>query len=275
MADSSLNSVDLPDFKGPSSDPPSPDALSSSTERRSNPVSFSIGGRVRSASGSASGSRVHPFPIVRQGSPSPLLPRTKRATFSRHRHDANPALAIKVLQDIQAAVDDWHYDLKQTVMQIQAVYLEGPIVDGWLEAVETPVGQSSQSLDAAILRHADPNELSGYIDRLCQGQSGSAPPDSGTSFSQTGRSTRYRLCTLDADGRLNCLICPDQQLTTISLAVARNQKLRQLLNHKNYLEARLKRAVEVLSQVREDLDIPATASTEIEPDYLEAEGQLD
>ncbi|WP_225852710.1 hypothetical protein, partial [Haemophilus parainfluenzae] len=91
------------------------------------------------------------------------------------------------------------------------------------------------TLDTTIFRHADPKDLNGYIDQLCQpAEAGGAAPN----LPRSGSSTRYRLCTLDADGKLTCLVCPDHQLTTISLAVARHQRLRQLLNQKSYLEAR-------------------------------------
>jgi len=236
-----------------------PVAPSSPPAARRKGVSFSIGNRLSGDATEGGYRRVNPFPITQPHTPA--LPRPKRPSFSRHRHDANPALAIKVLQDIQRAVESWHQDLRQVVVDIQALYLEGPIVDGWLEAVE-PASPIASALDTAILRHADPADLSGYIDQICQASD--AASGQGASPSGDGPPIQYRLCTLDADGRRQCLPCPPQQLSTISLAVARNQKLRQLLNHKNYLEARLKRAVEALSLVRDDLGIAASPSTTVD-----------
>lgn len=253
MADlsSPASTPNLPD--DPSDPAVAPSSPPAPTARRGG-VSFAIGNRTPGARSVEEGyRRVSPFPIAQPNTPA--LPRPKRSSFSRHRHDANPALAIKVLQDIQHAVEGWHQELRQVVVDIQALYLEGPIVDGWLEAVEPPPPAAS-ALDTAILRHADPVDLSGYIDQICQAA------DQGTAA--TVGSTQYRLCTLDADGRRQCLPCPPQQLSTISLAVARNQKLRQFLNHKNYLEARLKRAVDALSVVRDDLGIAASAVTTVD-----------
>lgn len=190
-----------------------------------------------------------------------MLPRRKRPSFSRHRHDANPALALKVLQDIQIAVDAWHGDLKQTVQNIQELYMEGPIVDGWLEVVEDS-GHPNRDLNAAMLRHADPQDLSGYVDQLCQ--SLDHPDETISALQQEAPS--YRLCSLDSDGRLNCIPCPPEQLSTISLAIARHQRLRQLLDQKHYLEARLKRTVDVLTHSRDTLDITPTCSSESEAD---------
>ncbi|MEM6425411.1 MAG: hypothetical protein AAF728_09670, partial [Cyanobacteria bacterium P01_D01_bin.128] len=60
-------------------------------------------------------------------------------------------------------------------------------------------------------------------------------------------------------GKLRCQPCPPAQLPVVSMAIARHQKLRQLLNQKQYLEARLKRAVEGLDTVRRDLQIDESA----------------
>lgn len=239
------------------------------------PVSFTIGSNAgkaaapspRSPELSAPPSSSPPAPLTpfsAEGSPShlPLLPRRKRPTFSRHRHDANPALAAKVLQDIQLSVEAWHQDLKQTVQRIQALYMEGPIVDGWLETIEDSTATSQASdLDAALLRHGDPQALSGYVERLCQSfESPPAPAAPGSDLGRPG----YRLCSLDSDGRVQHFPCPPDQLSTISLAIARHQKLRQLLDHKRFLEAKLKRTVEVMTSSRDTLGIAPTCSSEPE-----------
>jgi hypothetical protein len=198
-----------------------------------------------------------PFPLPGQMSQLPLLPRRKRPTFSRHRHDANPALAVKVLQDIQLAVEAWHQDLRQTVQSIQDLYMEGPIVDGWLEAVEDHPDPTAE-LDAALLRHGDPQALSGYVERLCQSlENPTPPPGGGNALGRAG----YRLCSLDSDGRVQHFPCPPEQLSTISLAIARHQKLRQLLDHKRFLEAKLKRTVDLMTSSRDTLGIAPTCSS--------------
>ncbi|NJL50034.1 MAG: hypothetical protein HC929_24860 [Leptolyngbyaceae cyanobacterium SM2_5_2] len=220
---------------------------------RPRPVSFDIASS-QSQRGMEPATPVAPFPINTQVSQLPHLPKGKRPAFSRHRHDANPALAIKVLQDIQMAVEAWHRELRQTVQSIQALYMEGPIVDGWLETV----GQSIQpppsaQTDAAILRHGDPTMLTGYVEQLCEALEN--PNVEGTTSGSTPATPHYRLCSLNSDGQLQCLPCPPEQVSTLSLAIARHQKLRQLLNQKRYLEAKLKRAVDVLTGSRNALDI--------------------
>ncbi len=244
------------------------------------PVSFTIGGSASKAAPPSTPAPVPPLspgadpspqpagpspqlaPFAVQGPPShlPLLPRRKRPTFSRHRHDANPALAVKVLQDIQMAVDAWHQDLRQTVQRIQALYMEGPMVDGWLETIdEQPI--PAAELDAALLRHGDPEVLSSYVDRLCQSMDPApAPVAPSSDLARPG----YRLCSLDSDGRVQHYPCPPEQVSTLSLAIARHQKLRQLLDHKQFLEAKLKRTVEVMTSSRDTLGIAPTCSSEPE-----------
>ncbi|MBD0337472.1 MAG: hypothetical protein ICV62_18450 [Cyanobacteria bacterium Co-bin13] len=242
----SPSSVNLPNFV-----PPEKASVSTESAAKQRECSFEIGSKSSEAASPRGVTRSEQAPLLPKMSHLPLLPRKKRPLLSSHRHDANPALAIKVLEDIQGAVEGWHQALRQTLLDIQAIYLEGPIVEGWLEMVTPP--EAGQGVNSAILRHADPQELTGYVDRLCQAAAAVEP---GAAQSPATRpEPQYRLCSLDADGQLQCQICPPDQLPFVSMAIARHQKLRQHLNQKQYLEARLKRAVEVLTQAREDLDI--------------------
>lgn len=262
--DNSSDFIALPPVSPPTAIPPE-----ARPTRR--PVSFTIGGESgtsqpqpdpssdSTSSSDSPSTPLTPFPVQAQLSHLPLLPRRKRPTFSRHRHDANPALAVKVLQDIQLAVEAWHHDLKQTVQRIQALYMEGPIVDGWLETVDNQAGAAA--IDSALLRHADPQDLSGYVERLCQSlETPVSPPPPATVLGRPG----YRLCSLDADGQVQHFPCPPDQLSTLSLAIARHQKLRQLLDHKQFLEAKLKRTVEVMTNSRDLLGIAPMCSSEPE-----------
>lgn len=253
----------------------------SSSAKSSRAFSFTISGRGAEpkprhsseprTTAAAPTTAVMPFPVSQLHPPAPTLPKTKRPSFSSHRHDANPAVALKLLTDIQTAVQGWHADLHKTVLSIQAIYLEGPIVEGWLESYapsDTAAGSNSArsqaEADLAMLRHADAQELMTYVDQLYQS---SAAPSEGRATTPLGSpsltmgvsslspQTQYRLCSLDSEGKLQCHPCPPDQLAVVSMAIARHQRLRQLINHKQYLEARLKHAVEALSSVRLDLRI--------------------
>ncbi|RZM77146.1 hypothetical protein [Leptolyngbya iicbica] len=175
----------------------------------------------------------------------PLLPRAQRPSFSSHRNDANAALALDLLADVQGAIVGWHQALRDILLEIQALYMSGPIVDGWLESTNRQTNQTALDEHAAILRHGDPEQVAAYVEKLAQQAQADA----------TTQGTQYRLCTLDAEGQMQCEDCPPDQLGVISQAIARNQKLRQLVSQKQYLEAKLKRAAEALEVTRKALDI--------------------
>lgn len=172
---------------------------------------------------------VQPFSVQQQAK-LPMLPRFKSTTFTSHRNGANPALAMNLLRDIETIVTGWQVELHQILRQIQDLYLEGPIVDGWLE---------SQSAEDEItippLRHAEVSHLIDYVDDMC-----AKPPT--VHSSRTG----YRLCGLNPDGQLWCRPCPPDQVPSVSLAIARYHKLRQLLSRKQELETRLTQLAETL-----------------------------
>lgn len=187
---------------------------------------------------------VQPFP-AQIGCPKiPALPRFKLPSFSNHRHATNPNLAIGLLKEIESTVTAWQTELQQILLQIQALYLEGPIVDGWLESQPHPTEAAAESpseeLLAAVatLRHADVDRLMDYVKELCDGQKSGEAAAAEADSSQASR-TGYRLCGLDADGQLWSRPCPAEQLPYVSLAIARYQKLRQLLGRQQFLEARL------------------------------------
>lgn len=175
----------------------------------------------------------------------PLLPRTKQVHFSSHRNDANAALALDLLSDVQGAIVSWHETLRATLLEIQQLYMAGPIVDGWLESVDRQATQADLDEHAAVLRYGDPEQVAAYIEKLSQQ----------ANIETSAQGSQYRLCSLDADGQMQCEVCPPEQLGVVSQAIARNQKLRQLVSQKQYLEAKLKRASEALEVTRKALDI--------------------
>ena len=175
----------------------------------------------------------------------PLLPQAKRPSFSSHRNDANAALALDLLADVQGAIVSWHQALRDTLLEIQQLYMAGPIVDGWLESTNRQTNQTVLDEHAAVLRHGDPEQVVAYVEKLAQQSQADA----------TTPGSQYRLCSLDADGQMQCQDCPPEQLGVVSQAIARNQKLRQLVSQKQYLEAKLKRASEALEVTRKALDI--------------------
>jgi hypothetical protein len=176
---------------------------------------------------------VQTFRIQDNDGKSPALPKFKTPSFTSHRNAANPALALNLLQEIQESVSLWQKELQKIVKQIQDIYIEGPIVNGWLESQP----QESEPGGTATLRHAEVDRLMDYVEEICAAQEN-------VSF-QSPR-TGYRLCGLDSSGQVWSRPCPPDQVATVSMAIARYQKLRQLLGRKQYLETRLSQLAETL-----------------------------
>ncbi|ARV61028.1 hypothetical protein BZZ01_22535 [Nostocales cyanobacterium HT-58-2] len=176
---------------------------------------------------------VQTFPAQESGCKTPSLPKFKTPSFTSHRNGANPALAMNLLQEIQESVACWQTELQKIVRQIQDVYLEGPIVNGWLESQERGLEPGG----TATLRHAEVDRLMDYVEEICatDNKVESQSPRAG-----------YRLCGLDASGKVWSRPCPPEQVASVSMAIARYQKLRQLLGRKQYLETRLTQLAETL-----------------------------
>jgi hypothetical protein len=166
----------------------------------------------------------------------PDLPKFKTPAFTSHRNGANPALASNLLSEIQQIVAGWQIELQTVIRQIQDVYIEGPIVNGWLESQSSPTSEAT-TIGAAALRHAEVDRLMDYVEEICATHS---------QKSKESIRTGYRLCGLDAAGKVWSRPCPPEQVASVSVAIARYQKLRQLLQRKQYLENRLSQLSETL-----------------------------
>lgn len=183
-----------------------------------------------------------------------VLPPLKNEAFLSQRHEVNPALALNLLEDIQAVVTLWQEQLRQVVQTIRLLYAQGPMVDGWLEssvggsAVEGRVeaDNASGSMGSTVLRHGDADALMQYVEALEQ-VDGDTPAKAITSDQS---STQYSLCCLDDDGQLRSQPCPAAQMALVSTAIARYRKFKQLMGQKQTLEAKLQNAVDELTGVR-------------------------
>ncbi|MFN6527121.1 hypothetical protein [Nostoc sp. ChiSLP03a] len=176
---------------------------------------------------------VQTFQAEENGNKTPSLPKLKTPTFSSHRHGANPALAMNLLQEIQETVGGWQTELQNILKQIQDIYLEGPIVNGWLESNPT----EPEPGGTATLRHAEVDRLMNYVEEICA---------TGGKVSYQSSITGYRLCGVDDTGKVWSRPCPPDQVPNVSMAIARYQKLRQLLGRKQSLETRLSQLAQTL-----------------------------
>lgn len=166
------------------------------------------------------------FSAKQSSSKAPTLPKLKFPGFISHRQVTKPALTMNPLPKIQTDVAACKAELQQILQQIKDIYLEGPIVDGWLEShPRTPEQGSATPNLGKVDRPID------YVEEVCSFEQGKVTCES----PRAG----YRLCGRDAAGQMWSLKCPLEQLPSVSIAIARYHKLRQLLDRKQYLKARL------------------------------------
>ena len=170
------------------------------------------------------------------------LPKPKSVTLTPHRNAPNPALAASLLQDMLTIVTTWQKELATIGQTIQNIYLEGPILDGWLESLGT-VSQQDEKTQA--FRHADISQLVSFVEKLQVGKI--QPEDIHTVPSN------YRLCGINPDGQLWSYPCPPDQVPAVSMAIARHHKLRQLRIRQSDLETRLTHFSEDLVRLHSQL----------------------
>ncbi|MBD2580601.1 hypothetical protein [Oscillatoria sp. FACHB-1406] len=154
------------------------------------------------------------------------------------RYTVDPAFALDILQDIGATIARWQAELARAIDEIQLLYEEGPLVDGWLEShtdCETPNFSAPSQTQGESRRN--------YVESL---------DDRGVSY-QTPR-PGYRLCGIDESGRFWSQDCPKEDVAEVSLAIGRYQKLQQLLTRKQNLETRLEGITETLILMRSSMD---------------------
>lgn len=183
---------------------------------------------------------VQTFPAKKQEGKAPVLPKLKSPSFTNHRNAPNPALAMTLLKEIEQVVARWQQELQQVVRQIQDLYLEGPIVDGWLES-----HPREPEVEEGTPRPATVDRLMDYEEVKTQNlAAGNGQPDAKVTCEAPR--TGYRLCGLNEDGQFWFRPCPPEQVASVSVAIARYQKLRLMLGRKQHLETRLTQLAETL-----------------------------
>lgn len=214
------------------------------------------------------------------------LPPFENVSALSQRHEVNPALALNLLNDIQAVIITWQAQLRQLVQTIHALTAQGPMVNGWLESVVMPsTGQKTavQEAEATLLRHGDADALMQYVDALeqrkqaqgvtCDGSvrvemgattqntttqraandiAGNVPEQFSAGADAVGSEsvTHYRLCSLAEDGSVRSHPCPPEQMAMVSTAIARYQKFKQLTAQKEAIEVKLQQSVDHLTGLR-------------------------
>jgi hypothetical protein len=200
-------------------------------ENRVSPLSWALNRPENAPTNpSATSPGVTPFPVPKEENPTPILPKVKPASAGDRRQAANPEFTMNLLQEIQQTVANWQQELQSLHEQIEDLYREGPMINGWLESHSRESNSASRPpSSAAALRHADIDDLMAYIEQLSQQEEYGSDPGG----------VKYQLCGLDEKGKSWSKPCPNEQIPSVSLAIARYQKLRQLLKRKQSLERRI------------------------------------
>jgi hypothetical protein len=172
---------------------------------------------------------------------APDLPGFPFTPLAATRHATDPALALGILREIEGTLLSWQRELQRLQLEIQELHMEGPIIDGWLESQPT----TPPPPETEFIRHAEIDALMGYVNTICD----TAPEGMIQDTPRAG----YRLCGLDADGKVWSRDCPPERVPQVSLAIARCQKVRQLVTRKNDLESRLSKLAEHLVSVHSEL----------------------
>lgn len=145
--------------------------------------------------------------------PAPKNDRLQLPQFPVGSVEPSPAIETQVERSRSAQ------SLEQVVQQIRALYDEGPIVDGWI--------------DAALTTPEPDDEVEEIVFERPVSTAISSDPNASSS-------TNYRVCGTDEFGQQWSYPCPVDQLLELSIAIARYHKIQELLAQKRQLESQLK-----------------------------------
>lgn len=134
---------------------------------------------------------------------------------------SNPGYQRRLLPKARMDMTACKAQIEQVIRDVEALYQQGPIVEGWLESYQPSVANGGEPID--------------YVEQTYD--------TDGNAICESPR-PGYRLCGIDGFGQKWSYPCPVDQLAGVSMGIARHQKLQYLLARKRYLEAFLTRLQE-------------------------------
>lgn len=151
--------------------------------------------------------------------------------FSSVRQDANPILAMHMLQEMYRIVTEWQQELQQIEQITIEITTSGPILAAWLESRRfKPSQMTAEPIPTPY--------VAVEIDR-------STPIDIEAS---------YRLCGVDEYGQLWTRPCAMAEILSVSQAIARYQQLKDLTDRKQTIELHIRQVLEDLVHLRLKLE---------------------
>lgn len=150
--------------------------------------------------------------------------------FPNLRQTANPSLAAHMLQEMYRMVTQWQGELEELDQNIQKVTASGPTLAAWLESRDFKPGITGAAIPTPYTT----------VDVA--------------SLTDVEAHPAYRLCGLDEHGKLWTRPCLMSEISTVSMAIARYQQLKVLLEQKEKIEDRISQIIEDLVYLRLKLE---------------------
>ena len=146
--------------------------------------------------------------------------------FSSLRQDANPILAVHMIQEMYKMVTEWQQELQEIDRQRNEITASGPILAAWLE---------SRTFKSNRMGKAIPTPYT-TIDVI--------------GFTEMDPLAGYRLCGLDEYGELWTRPCSMEEILSVCQAIARYQQLKDLTNRQRKIELHIRQILEDLVHLR-------------------------
>ncbi len=150
--------------------------------------------------------------------------------FPNLRQASNPSLAAHMLQEMYRMVTQWQGELEELDRNIQKVTASGPTLAAWLESRDFKPGITGEPIPTPYTT----------VDVV--------------GLSEVDARAGYRLCGLDEHGKLWTRPCLMSEISSVSMAIARYQQLKVLLEKKEKIEDRISQIIEDLVYLRLKLE---------------------
>jgi hypothetical protein len=158
------------------------------------------------------------------------LARVQVPKFTSPIQNSNPSLAAHMLQEMYNIVRQWQGELEQIEQSIQTVTASGPTLAAWLESRDFKPGITGKAIPTPYAT----------VDVV--------------NLTTVDARADYRLCGLDEHGKLWTRPCLLSEISSVSMAIARYQQLKVLLDRRQKIELSIGQIIEDLVYLRLKLE---------------------
>ncbi len=158
------------------------------------------------------------------------LARLEVPKFTHFRQNSNPSLAAHMLQEMYKMVMQWQGELQDIEQSIQKITATGPTLAAWLESRNFKPGVTGEPIPTPYTT----------VDVL--------------GLTAVDARAGYRLCGLDEHGKLWTRPCLMSEILSVSMAIARYQQVKVLIDRREKIEYRISQIIEDLVYLRLKLE---------------------